>query len=85
MEANVLIFGEQLQVSQFKARFNATTIDIVKSPKTNKLFFVAGNVRGACSDNYKEDPIFSFVTTPDNAESFWLLHKKGTTNTVDTL
>lgn len=81
----VLTFGEQLQISQFKAKYNVTTIDIVKSPKTDKLFFVAGNVRGAVSANYKEDPIMSSVTTPDNAESFWLLHKKDSNNTVYTL
>lgn len=85
MEATILQFGEQLQISQFKARFNVTTIDIVKSPKTDKLFFTCGNIRGAVSANYKEDPIMSFVTAPDNAESFWLLHKKGSNNTVDTL
>ena len=85
MEAKVLSFGEQLQVSQFKARFHVDTIDIVKSPTTGKLFFTAGEVRGAVAENYKEAPVFSFVTVPDKAESFWLLHKKGSSNTVDTL
>lgn len=76
-----LTFVRTLDVASFKKQFNVTSLLVVKSPKTDKLFFEASNdssIRGAVSANYAEDPCVSEVVDPSgNGESFWMLHKRG--------
>lgn len=79
-----LTFIKTVTVADFKAAHGNNSITIVKSPKSNKLFFECGTVTGAVSDNYKEAPALSQVKGSDDTP-FWLLHKKGTDNVVDTL
>ncbi len=78
-----LTFVKTLSIADFKAQNNNNGIEVIKSPKTGKLFFVCGAITGAVSDDYKEAPCMSLVSG-ENGE-FWLLHKKQSNNTVDTL
>ena len=85
-----LQFGRQMAPAQFKAHMGVTTLNIVKNPNTGKLFFSSpedSTVSGAVSANWKADPVFSEVTSPDSGDTFWMLHKKGSENqnVVDTL
>jgi len=78
-----LQFIESYSVEQFKFKINASTVEILPSKKKDKFFFSAGNVTGAVSNNYKDNPSFSKVRGTDG-KTFWLLHKR-VSNAVDTL
>ena len=78
-----LKYIETLSVEKFKQKHNASAIDIYRSPKTGKLAFDAGSVKGAVSENYKENPVISLVEGDQG--SFFLLHKKSNANVLDTL
>ncbi len=80
---NKLTFLKTLSIADFKASNNNNAIEIIKSPKTDKLFFTCGQVTGAVSTDYKESPCVSLVE--GETGEFWLLHKKSSGNTVDTL
>jgi len=80
---STLKFIETLSVAEFKERTHAN-IEIYRNPKTEKLAFESGAIRGAVSENYKEAPVLSLVQG-DTEEQFWLLHKKSTQNVLDTL
>lgn len=87
-----LKFVNTFTVADFKANHEIATIDIVKSPKTGKLFFSAysskkGTITGPVGENFKECPMVSEVIG-DGGEVFYLLHKKGASseeNIVDKL
>lgn len=81
---NKLKFIKTLSVADFKAQNNNNGIDIIKNPNTDKLFFTCGHTTGAVSSDYKESPCVSLVVGTDDVE-FWLIHKKATANTVDSL
>lgn len=80
-----LIFHKTLSIADFKAQNNGNAIEVIKSPKTEKLFFVCGAITGAVSTDYKESPCMSLVSSEEEPAEFWLLHKKSSGNTVDTL
>lgn len=71
-------------ISQFKAIHHIEAIEIIKNPSTSKLFFSAGTITGAVSRNYKENTVISKVIGSEG-EEFFLIHKKASENTVDTL
>lgn len=79
-----LTFHKTLTINDFKALNNNNGIDIIKNPKTEKLFFSCGHTTGAVSADYAEAPCASLVSGEDNVE-FWLIHKKATTNVVASL
>jgi hypothetical protein len=83
--ANTLIFHKTLSIADFKASNNNNAIEIIKNPNTSKLFFVCGSITGAVSPEYKEAPCMSLVSSDEQPEEFWMLHKKSAGNTVDTL
>ena len=71
-----------------------STLEIIRNPNSQKLFFRSpdnSEVSGAVSANWKDDPVFTWVTAPATAEepeeSFWMLHKRGggKSNVVDTV
>jgi len=81
-----------MSVGNFKQEHNVSSIEIIRNPNNGRLFFRSpedSTVSGAVSKNYSEDPVMTEVTgTEENAESFWLLHKRGTggqDNVLDTL
>lgn len=81
MEKN-LIFNDTLTVEQFKDKFKVSRVDVMKNPKTGKLFFTFGAKKGAvASKGIPQHPMFSFVkgdSTPQNPDgTFWLLHEEG--------
>lgn len=82
---STLTFLNTYSVSQFKTLVSADKVDIVRNPKTGKLFFVAGSVSGSVSDGYKEDPVVSHVQGDESTEPFYMVHKRSSENTVDTL
>jgi hypothetical protein len=84
--ANTLVFHKTLSIADFKSQNNNNAIEIIKNPKTEKLFFVCGSITGAATDSYKESPCMSLVSSEEEPDTqFWLLHKKSAGNTVDTL
>ena len=83
MAKKTLEFLETYSVGQFKSEINVESVDIIKNPQTDKVFFSAGKVTGAVGDGYKENPVFSRVRG-DDGEEFWLLHKR-TSTAIDTL
>lgn len=78
-----LKYIETLTVAEFKQR-SGSPIEVYKNPNTEKIAFQSGSIRGAVSANYKENPVLSLVQG-DEAEPFWLLHKRSSQNIVDTL
>jgi hypothetical protein len=84
METAKLVFHKTLSIADFKALNNNNSIEVIKNPNTSKLFFTCGAIIGATSADYKENPCVSLVSGSDSVD-FWMLHKKATTNTVDTL
>lgn len=81
-----LVFLKTLSIADFKASNNNNAIEIIKSPKTDKLFFTCGQTSGPVSADYKENPCVSLVHGTEGKDSaFWMLHKKASANTVDTL
>ena len=82
---STLSFTQTMQISQFKAKNNITKIDIIKNPNTGKLFFSAGDITGAVSDNYAANPVISLMVDKETGESFLLIHKQGDSNVVDSL
>ena len=84
--AKDLTFHATMTVAEFKAAMGVETIDIVRSPKTEKLFMAkpSGEAIGAVHPDYKDGPVVSEVSGTDGV-MFFLLHKKGSNNSVDSL
>ena len=82
---NQLKFISTTDVADWKAKNNVSTIRIIKSPKTGKLFFVANDIQGAISTKgYDKTPVVSLCSTPDG-EQMYLLHNRQDNNVVATL
>ncbi len=85
---NKLSFNKTVTIAEFKSAENVTTIEIVKSPQSGKLFFATDNgVTGAVSGDVgaiMESPAMSIVEG-DTGEPFWMLHKKQSNNVIATL
>lgn len=83
-----LTFEKTVTVAEFKSLERATSIEVVKSPKTGKLFFATDNgVNGAFSGDFDEvmaNPAMSIVVGTTR-EKFWMLHKKQSNNVIGTL
>lgn len=80
MERSNLTYNWTKDVATFKRDTQATSLNIIKSPKTGSLFFEATNdssIRGAVSASWQDNPVISQVVAPDSGEVFYLLHKKG--------
>ena len=83
-----LVFGESWTIADFKAEFATptTTIDIVKNPKTEKVFFVCGKVTGRVSlKGYRENPTITLTTDEETGEIAYMLHNKAQANVIDSL
>jgi hypothetical protein len=81
-------FGEKLSVDDFKAEHEATTLDVVKNPKTDKLFVTAnGKTVAAVSKNYKSelDKEFVELIMEDTGDIIWCLHNPSNANVIQTL
>ena len=78
--SNSLNFKQTLTVSQFKTECGTASIDIVRNPKTEKLFASddAGNSIAAVSEKAVDaaELVVSLVAGDDGKE-FYLIHPKG--------
>ena len=87
-----LIFqtGSTMTIEQFKTKAKTSKINVVKSPKSNKLFMAdeAGNTLGGVSTKFLEaggltKPVVSIVAKPESPDDkFYLLHDRSTGDNV---
>jgi hypothetical protein len=82
-----LVFSNSKTIGQFKADNNVSKIDIVKNPKTEKIFFSYVGGSGAVSSKWvrSEVSIISTVSDRETGETFLMLHNEGVSNVIDTL
>lgn len=79
-------FGAKKSISAFKDMHNTDTLEVVKSPKTGKLFVSAnGKTVAAVSKNYDSSKPKEFVELVTESGSIWCLHNIAQNNTVETL
>jgi hypothetical protein len=81
-------FGKKLSIVAFKELQHTDKLDIVKNPKTDKLFVSAnGATVAAVSKNYDstKDKEFVEMIDEETAEILWCLHNPGNANVVETL
>lgn len=83
-----MTFGTKLSVADFKVKHSTTKLDIVKNPKTSKLFVTANGVTVASvSKNYdasKTDKEFVELVVEDGA-IIWCLHNPSDANVIESL
>ena len=80
-----LVFISTMSIAAFKTAEKVASIEIVKSPKSGKLFFVAESITGAVSQSFSVDDVnaISVVHKAGDAENtFYLLHKKQSNNVI---
>jgi hypothetical protein len=88
-DASKLNFLRKLSLREFSAETKATSLNVVKNPKTGKIFFstnIAG-ISGKVSNKYdaNKDSVLS-ECSDDEGEVFWMLHNPGeAVNVVATL
>lgn len=82
-------FGQKLTIAEFKELNNCTSLNIVRNPKTDKLFVTAnGSTVAAVSKNYessKGNAEFVELIMEDDGSKVWCLHNANTDNVVETL
>ena len=81
---NQLTFIRTMSVSAFKTLVGATSIDIIESPKTGKLFFTSDNCITGAVSNVEGDVCVSSVRGDDGTE-FYLIQAKSEGNVKRTL
>lgn len=66
-------------ISAFKAETNTDVIEVVRNPKTSKLFFTFNGGTGAVSKKGipSKNPVVSLVSDDTTGETLWVLHEKG--------
>ena len=80
-----MTFGQKYSVSAFKAMHNASKLDVIKNPHTDKVFFTCGSASGKVSTKgYTPSPVITECTDEDG-KTFFMLHSEADTNVLDTL
>ena len=83
-----LTFEKTTTIAEYKSLEGASTIEVVKNPNNDKLFFATDNGKmGAFSGELSEvmaNPAMS-VVVGTTGEKFWMLHKKQSNNVLGTL
>ena len=92
---NNLVFGNKMEVAEFKAKMGIDRIDIIKNPHTGKLFFTYGKtiVDGVAKDKtgivplagIPEDPVITEMLDDNGNIATYMLCKRGKSNVVQTL
>lgn len=81
-------FGAKRSIAAKKLHHNATSMQVVKNPKTGKFFVTAdGTTIASVSKNYskaKDDKEFVELTFSDGS-SMWCLHNPSDTNVDEVL
>lgn len=81
-------FGKKLSIAAFKEMHKADKLDIVKNPKTDKLFVSAnGSTVAAVSTKYDstKDKQFVEIIDEETAETLWCLCNTSDVNVVEVL
>jgi hypothetical protein len=84
-------FGKKLSISAFKELHKADKLDIIKNPKTGKLFVSAnGAAVASVSQNYKSDvsdkEFVELIMEDDAGTIIWCLHNPNeSANLVESL
>lgn len=83
--SQTLAFVSSQTLEEFKMSHNVSKVDIVKNPKTLKIFFKCSNTSGAVSSKWtsKEPSVISIVR--DNDVEFFMLHNEATVNVLETI
>ena len=83
---NNLTFVSTSTLAEFKAAKSVSSLDIVKNPKTEKIFFSCSSTSGAVSSKWtsKEPSMISVVKGEDSVE-FFMLHNKASVNVIETI
>ena len=83
-----LVFVSTMSIAAFKVAESVSAIEVIKSPKSGKLFFVADAVTGAVAQSFDaaDTNAISIVHRAGASEAqFYLLHKKQSNNVIATL
>ena len=88
--ANELTFITTWSPAEFKRKMNVSSLNIIRNPKTDLLFFQApdnSDVKGAVSRTWApgDDTVISEVCPKEGAEAgvmFYMLHTKRESNNV---
>lgn len=87
-ELSKVVFGIKLSVTDFKAKFGVSKLDIVKNPNTQKLFVTANGITvAAVSTKYNKelDKEFVEMTPEDTGIVMWCLHNPSSVNVIEEL
>lgn len=83
------VFTKQLPLKAFLQENNCTTINLVRNPNTDKVFFDAGNgIQGRVSNKITKlslEQYVSWFTPDDGGEPSWMLHTQDRSNQLDSL
>ena len=82
---STLQFRETYSVPRFKQVKGISSLNIIKNPHTDKMFFTCpddSTVSGKVStkDNWQDNPAISLCVDTSTGEQFYLLHKQGSQN-----
>jgi len=84
-------FVKTHSIIEFKELSKSTTLDVVKNPHTDKIFFTCGTNSGKVSKKGYAKPVVSLceVDKPEDGgtigEQFYMLHSASETNVIATL
>ena len=81
-----MTFGEKIDISTFKERHDVATFEVVRNPKTDKLF-VASNGKTLAAEAAKWDEssdVHAFVELITDDGSMWCLYNPSSANVVKT-
>ena len=84
-------FGQKLSVEDFKQAIGVSTLQVIRNPKTDKLFVSAnGQTVAAVSKNYdaakpKEFVELKYDDVNGDPATVWCLHNANTDNVEETL
>lgn len=83
--SQTLSFVSSQTLAEFKMSHNVSKVDIVKNPKTNKIFFKSSTVSGAVSNKWTSAQPSVISIVRDNDVEFFMLHNEATVNVLETI
>ena len=86
METDQLTFVSTQSISQFKDLQKVDKVDIIKNPKTDKLFLAWSGGTGAVAAKYNSaKPKVISLMQDNEGVQFFMLHNEQTGNVVESL
>lgn len=83
--SQTLSFVSSQTLAEFKMSHNVSKVDIVKNPKTSKIFFKCSTVSGAVSNKWTSAQPSVISIVRDNDIEFFMLHNEATVNVLETI